>query len=380
MSDIVIKEVQSKGDLKAFVKFPFKLYANNKCWVPPIIKDEMEDFNPNKNPSYEHAVTKNWLAYQNGEIVGRICAIKHGAEFEAERKVRFGWIDFIDDIEVSKALLIAMENWAKNQGAKEVHGPLGFTDMDMEGMLVEGFDVPGTIASIYNYSYYPNHLIQLGYTKAVDWVEMQHEFQEDIPEKIKRIASYVEDRFGFKRIPLKSTKDIVIYGEKLFETLNESYSDLYGFYKITPNEAKRIVKKYLSFLSPKYVALIGDDNGQVVAFGVCMPSLTKAYQRANGRLFPFGFIPILKDLKLNKSLDLYLIAALPEFQKSGVIMMVFHELWKSFIKEGVTSFRTNPMLEHNNNLLNIWRTLGGKSSIVETKKIKHRRCFSKRLV
>jgi hypothetical protein len=379
MSNIALKEVTNKKNLRAFIDFPFKLYANNEYWVPPLIKDELDTFNPKKNPAFEYAEARLWLAYKNEKVVGRIAAIKHGPELEKEQKLRFGWIDFIDDIDVSKALLGIVEEWAAELGATLIHGPLGFNDMDFEGMLIDGFDEPTTIATIYNFPYYPKHVEELGYKKVVDWLEFRGKFVPDIPEKMIRTAQLVKDRFNFQNVELKSNKDIKRYGDKLFVTLNHSYADLYGFYRLTPTEARYVVEKYLGFLSPKYISLVADEEGEVVAFGVAMPSLSEAFRKANGRLLPFGFIHIIKAMLLNKDLDLYLIGINPKYHNTGVVSVIFLELWKSFINEGVESIHANPMLEKNNKLLNIWRSLGGKANVEEKEFFKRRRCYEKRL-
>lgn len=379
MSELIIKKITEKKDFITFVKFPFKLYKGNKYWVPPIIADELEDFNPKKNPAYEYAESRHWLAYKNGEVVGRVAAIKHGFEFNEHKKIRFGWIDFVDDLEVSEALLNAVESWAKELKASELIGPMGFNDFDFQGMLVEGFNSITTIATIYNFPYYKDHLEKHGYSKELDWLELRHQFTEEVPKKLSRVANQISERFKFQVIPVHSKKDIQNNMDEFFEVVNTSYEGLFGFYKLTPAESRRIGKKYFSFLSRKYVKLIQNEEGKMIAFGISMPSLSQAFRKANGRLFPFGFIHLLKALKFNKSIDLYLVGVLPEYQKTGVIGMVYHELWKSFIKEGVTSFQANPALEDNARVFNLWKTLAGNSEVLDEKILKRRRCYSKKL-
>lgn len=374
MSTIALKEVTNKKNLRAFIDFPFTLFADSPHWVPPLIRDELDTFDRTKNPAFEYADARLWLAYKNEKVVGRIAAIKHGPELEKEQKLRFGWIDFVDDIEVSKALLSKVEEWAAELGATQIHGPLGFNDMDFEGMLIDGFDEPTTIATIYNYPYYPAHLEELGFQKAADWRELRGEFVADIPQKLTRTAEVVKDRFNLHTVKLTSSKDIKRYGEKLFKTLNHSYGDLYGFYRLTPVEARYVVKKYLGFLSPKYISLVADEHDNVVAFGVAMPSLTSAFKKANGRLLPFGFIHIAKAMLFNKNLDLYLIGINPEYQNSGVVTIIFNELWERFRKLGIKSLHANPLLESNERMFNLWKTLGGGDKV-----IKQRRCYIKKI-
>lgn len=380
MGDITIKEVRQKKDLKAFVKFPFKLYAGNPYWVPPIIADEIDDLNPKSNPAYEYAQSRQWLAYQDGEVVGRVAAIKHDLEFADEKKVRFGWIDFIDNEEVSTKLLNKVEQWAEELGADAIHGPMGFNDFDFEGMLVEGFDSIATIATIYNYPYYKNHLEKLGYTKAVDWLEFQYPFEKEyeIPERLIKISGYVSKRYGLELIELKKKKDLLNLFDKFFHAVNESYKVLYGYYELTKKEGIRLKKKFFTFLSLKYLSGVKNENGDIVAFAITMPSLSKAFQKANGKLFPFGFIHILWAIKTVKDMDLYLIGALPEYQEKGATAMVFLDISEKFIKEGVTTLRFNPALEDHGKLLGNWGSIFG-SSFDDNDKLKRRRCYIKQL-
>ncbi|MBO6794008.1 MAG: N-acetyltransferase [Balneolaceae bacterium] len=374
MSNIALKEVTNRQELRAFIDFPFQLYADSQLWVPPLIRDELDTFDRTKNPAFEYADARLWLAYRDGEVVGRIAAIKHGPELENEKKLRFGWIDFIDDLEVSQALLTQVETWASELGATQVHGPLGFNDMDFEGMLIDGFEEPTTIATIYNFPYYPQHLEQLGYTKAADWLELRGDINQKPTDKIKRTADFVKQRFNLRTVEFKSSKDLKSYGINFFNAVNNSYGDLYGFYRLTPTESKYVVDKYFSYLSPKYISLVADKQNKVIAFGVAMPSLTEAFKKAKGRLFPFGFLHIGKAMLFSKNLDLYLIGIVPEYKNSGVVSIIFSELWERFWKLGVKTLHANPLLETNERMFNLWKTLGGGD-----KDIKRRRCFIKRV-
>ncbi len=374
MSNIALKEVTNRQELRAFIDFPFQLYVDSPLWVPPLIRDELDTFNRAKNPAFEYAEARLWLAYRDGKVAGRIAAIKHGPELEKEKKLRFGWIDFVDDVEVSHALLTQVEIWATELGATQVHGPLGFNDMDFEGMLIDGFEEPTTIATIYNYPYYPQHLEQCGYGKAADWLELKGKLEQDVPQKIKRTAEIVKERFHLRTVEFKSSRDLKRYGINFFNSVNNSYGDLYGFYRLTPTESKYVVDKYLSYLSPKYISLVADENETVVAFGVAMPSLTEAFKKAKGRLLPFGFFHIAKAMLFNKNLDLYLIGINPEYKNSGVVSIIFSELWERFWNLGIETLHANPMLETNERMFNLWKTVGISNNI-----IKRRRCFIKKV-
>lgn len=321
---------------------------------------------------------RQWLAFENDKIVGRIAGVLHEKEFEESKKIRFGWIDFIDKEEVSKILLEQVENWGKELGAEVIHGPMGFNDFDFEGMLVEGFDSIATIATIYNYPYYKLHLEKFGYVKAVDWLEFINEVPQIVDDKFSRVSSMIEKRYSFRPIEITTKKQILNYSDAFFDVVNKSYSSLYGFYPLTDKEAVRIKKNYFSFLNPKFIKGIEDEMGNLVAFGITMPSLSKAYQKANGRLFPFGFIHLLKALNYNKVIDMYLIGSLPDKQNSGAVSMVYNELWKTYIKEGVTHLRSNPILETNHKLFNIWKSIYGKD-FLEKAQLKRRRSYAKQL-
>ena len=368
----------TKKELKAFVEFPFKLYKENDFWVPPIIRDEVDTFNPKKNPSYEGAEAKLWLAYQNKSIVGRIAGIKHGREFEEKRLVRFGWIDFIDNQDVSNKLLKSVEAWAIKFGAKAIHGPLGFSDMDLEGLLVEGFDSIATIATIYNYPYYKDHLKELGFHKAADWIEFGGEFDISIDKKLTRAASFLAERFEIEPINLRNSKEIKFYGMKMFEVINKAYLSLYGFYPLRKTESAYIVKKYLSYVKPQHLSFIKNNKGELIAFGVTMPSLSTSFQKARGKLFPFGVFHIIRALLFNKDFDLYLIGVHPDYINTGAISLVFYEIWKNFKKINVKMIRANPVLDDNERMIGLWKAITKSKGLDFNDHIlKRRRCFIK---
>jgi GNAT superfamily N-acetyltransferase len=289
-----------------------------------------------------------------------------------KQSCRFGWIDFIDDMAVSKALLATVENWAKSKGMNELHGPLGFTDLDPEGMLIEGFYELSNIATIYNYPYYPIHLERLGYVKDIDWKEYEIKIPEMIPEKIQRIADIVQKKHHLTVVHATNIKKIKHYAVAIFELLNIAYKDLYGFVPLTRRQIDSYIKQYINMANPKLISLILDSNDQVAAFGLTFPSLSRAFQKAKGKLFPFGLYHILHALKHEKTVDLYLMAVRPEFQDKGVNALLFRELIQNYIDNKFEKAESNPELESNNRVQAQWKYF-------EHRQHKRRRCFIKHL-
>ncbi|MCK4690121.1 MAG: GNAT family N-acetyltransferase [Candidatus Marinimicrobia bacterium] len=372
--DIVIKEVENKLDLKRFISFPYKLYAGNKYWVPPLRFDEMNTLRRDKNPAFEFCEVKYWLAYKDGKIAGRTAGIINWRYVEKwkNRYARFGWIDFIDDEDVSKALIETVEKWAKEKGMEAVHGPLGFTDLDYEGMLIEGFEELGTMATIYNYSYYPKHLEKYGYTKNIDWVEFEIKVPQEVPEKIDRVANIALERNNLRVLKVKKSKELLPYTKDMFKVLDESYKDLYGVVPLSEKQVDLYIKQYFGFIRPDYISIVLDSNDRVAAFAITMPSLSKALQKSNGRLFPFGFIYLLKAMKKNNLIDLYLIGVRPEFQGKGVNGILIKELTKIFISKNIAKAETNVELENNIKVQAQWK-------LFEKRQHKRRRCYIKQL-
>lgn len=372
--NILIKEAKSKKDIKKFVDFPYKLYKGNKYWIPQLKKDEMSLFQKEKNPAFEFCDIKLWLAYKNEKIVGRIAGIINHRFIEKwqDKFVRFGWIDFIDDEDVSKALIRTVENWAKENGMEAVHGPLGFTDLDPEGMLIEGFEELGTIATIYNYPYYFKHLEKCGYSKDIDWVEYEIILPKRVPEKIERIAKIAQKRNNLRVLRASKVKEIKPYLEDMFHVLNTSYEDLYGFVPLSENQIRSYIEQYISFANPKFISIILDGDGKVAAFGITFPSLSKSFQKARGKLFPFGFIHILKALKKNNLVDLYLVAVRPDLQGKGVNSLLFRELIKIYVNHNFKKAESNPELETNSKVQAQWK-------FFDRRQHKRRRCFIKHL-
>ncbi len=367
-----IHEISPK-DLKQFIKFPFELYKGNPCYVPPIIDFELSTLSPKKNPAFKEATAKYWLVTDGKKNVGRVAAILLNNEFENKKLVRFGWIDFIDDHEVSALLIKTVEEFAKQQGAIGVHGPLGFTDLDFEGTLISGFDELATQATIYNYPYYQDHFEKLGYGKACDWFEMRGTVPESVPESLKIIAEKVSHRFKIKSRKFKRTKDVLKYSKPVFDLLNETYSNLYGYYPLSEEQIEYFIKMYFGFIRLEYISLIVNEKDDVVAFAITLPSLSKAFQKAKGHLYPFGFLHVLKSFYSNDHLDLFLIAVKPEYQRRGAFAIIFYELFSIFVNNGVKYLSTGPMMETNNSVLNSWK---GLEDHLDSRRIQ-RRCFIK---
>ncbi|NPA68051.1 MAG: hypothetical protein GXO50_05520 [Chlorobi bacterium] len=349
MENIRIKEVKSKSDLNKFIAFPDKLYKGNKYRVPQLHSFERSTLMKEKNPAFDFCEAKYWLAYKDNKIAGRIAAILNPKSNEIwnEKNMRFGWIDFIDDFEVSSALIKTVENWAAEKGMTAVHGPLGFTDMDLEGMLVEGFNETGTQATLYNYPYYPQHLEKLGYKKDVDWIQFEVKTPKEVPEKVKKISDLVLKKYNLRILDAKKPKDILPYAKSMFNTLNEGFKDLYGYVPLTEKQIDYYIKAYFSMINTKFVSFIIDEKDEVAAFGITVLSLSEALQKAKGKLFPFGFIHILKALNKNTKVDMLLHGVKPEYQKKGVIAVVYKELMEAYINNGVKTAITSHILENN---------------------------------
>jgi len=371
---ITTKEVVLKSELKKFIKFPFELYKGNEFWVPPLIVDEMGTLRKDKNPSFDYCEARYWLAYKSGKIVGRVAAIiNHRANEKWNYKhMRFGWIDFIDDLEVSKALLNEVENWAKEKGMNTIDGPLGFTDMDNEGMLVDGFDKLPTIANIYNYPYYCEHMEAHGYDKQEDWLQFKFNASQPVPEKMERLNKLIMEKYNLHIKNFSKTKQILPYGRNFFQTLNKAFVNLYGFVELTDKEIDHYVKQYLSFLNPKLVCLVFNEKDDIVAFGISMPSLSKALQKAKGKFFPFGFIHILKALRKTDEIDLYLNGVHPDWQKKGIVSIYYAEMNKAFIQLNVKTAISNQQLESNKDAISMWNNYESEPYI-------RRRCYKKTL-
>ncbi len=356
---ITLKEITTKKGMRDFVKFPFSLYKNNNCWVPPIINDEVAGFDKTKNPVFKHADAHFLLAYKNNKIVGRVAAIINWAEIKEQKikKMRFGWFDVIDDIDVSKALLNKVTEIGKQHNLEFVEGPVGFTNLDKVGVLIEGFDHIGTMITWYNHPYYKNHLEQLGFVKEKEWLENYMLFKDLNPDDFSRLAKLVAKRYQLRSLQFTKTAQIMPYIDKMFNLFNAAYSKLSTFVPISDEQRKYFKEKYISLINPEYIEFIVDKDDELVAFAISMPSFSRALQKANGKLFPFGFYHLLKAKKQSKDVIFYLIGVHPDYQKKGVVAIIFDQFYKTFAKRGVTKLIRTPELEDNTAIKQLWRNM-----------------------
>ncbi len=354
---IQVQEVTTKKELKKFVTFPIKLYRHCSNFIPSLIADEMNVLSKDKNPVFDFCEAKYWLAYQNSKLVGRIAAIiNHEAIKRWGIKAgRFGYVDFIESYEVAKALLNTAEVWLKFNGMTKIIGPIGFTDLDPAGMLTEGFETIGTMTTIYNYAYYPKYLKQLGYAKDVTWYEYELHMPKGIPSTINAIADRALRMYPIKVLQLKNIKEIYPYISKLFSLLNTCYEELYQVTHITKKQMSVFINQYIRLLTPDFIKLIIDENDDVVSFGICFPSLSKALKKAKGKLFPKGFFHILRALRKNNRAELVLIAVHPKYQASGLNAVLFREFINSFHAFGIEIADCNPQLESNIKSRSQWK-------------------------
>jgi len=358
---VEIKKIEPvKKELIKFVKYPIDiLYRDNKNYVPSLISDELGTLLPDKNPSFEFCESAYFMAYRDGKPVGRIAGIINNVVIErtGKKEGRFGFVDFIDDNEVVDALFDAVIKWNKDKGMTQLTGPLGFTDMDPEGCLVMGFEHLGTQATIYNYDYYPKQLERLGMKKDVDWVEFKIKVPEQIPEKMQRISDIVKKRFNLDNIKFTNRKKLVDeYGQAIFNLINEAYDDLFGYSPLTEKQINHYIKMYLPYLPLDDLSLIiKNETRELIGVGVAIPSLSKALVKNRGRLFPFGWYPLLKAFKKNDVVDLLLVAIKPEYQSKGVNSLLFTDLIPCFHKLGYTWAESSVELEHNEMVQKQWQ-------------------------
>ena len=357
--EITIKEVSSKKDLKSFVKFNINLYRQCPYHVPGLVSDEMMTLSKEKNPAFDFCEAKYFLAYKDGKVVGRIAGIINHKSNEVwnQQHARFGFIDFIDDKQVVDKLFEAVEHWAKSEGMTAVHGPLGFTDLDHEGMLIEGFDKMATMATTYSYPYYPQHLERLGYVKDQDWNELKIMVPREIPEKHARVAEIVKKKYGLKLVKFRKTKEIWPYAYKLFALWNRAYAPLYAYAPLSDRQIEYYIKMYIPMLRLELISLVvREDTDDVVGLGICIPNLSKALKKAKGSLLPFGFIPLMKSLygKKVEVLDMMMIGVDPEYQSKGVNAIIFVDIIKQANKLGAVYCESNPELEINEKVQSLW--------------------------
>jgi ribosomal protein S18 acetylase RimI-like enzyme len=353
---ITIKEAVSKKEIKQFVTFPFSLYKDSKYWVPPIISEEIKIFNKNTNPVLQNANAQLFLAYKNNTIVGRVAAIINWTEIgpKGSNKVRFGWMDMIDDIEVTKALLDTVESIGKANNLNYMEGPIGFSNLDKVGVLTYGYDEIGTMVSWYNHPYYVEHLNQLNFKVEKEYLEHKHQFSDIEIENSNLLEKVIKERYNLKALNFTSTKDLMPYADKMFDLFNESYASLSSFVAITDIQKAFLKKKFLNFINSEYIKFVVNEADKLIAFGVVMPSFAEALQKTKGKLFPFGFLHILK-AKNSKKLNFYLIGIHPEYQKKGVHSILFSAFHKTFKEKGILECRRTPELANNLAVQKLWR-------------------------
>lgn len=366
----------SRGALKKFVNFGIDLYKDNEYYVPSLVMDEINTLTPAKNPAFEFCESAYFMAYRDGKPVGRIAGIINNAvnNKTGEKSVRFGFVDFIDDREVSTALFNAVEKWGIEQGMTQIVGPLGFTDMDPEGMLIDGFDKESTMATIYNYPYYQQHIESLGFEKEIDWIEFRMAVPDTIPERYARISEIIKRKYELDTPKYTSAKKLVTdYGQDIFKLINEAYANLYGYSPLTPRQIDHYINMYIPVLRLDNVSLIVDKDKKLIGVGIAMPSLSKALIKSRGRIFPFGWVHLLKALKCqNDVVDLLLVAIKPEYQSKGVNALLFTDLIPYFIKNGYKYAESNPELEVNQRVQSQWQYF-------DTEQHKRRRAYKKQI-
>tara|TARA_B100001778_G_C18532369_1_gene604249 strand:- start:48 stop:1172 length:1125 start_codon:yes stop_codon:yes gene_type:complete len=356
---ITVKEIFSKKEFLSFVKFPFKLYKGSKYWVPSFIDEELALMDKKINPVYKNADAKFFLAYKNGKIVGRIAAMINWIEVKKikKNKVRFGWYDVVDDIEVSKLLIEEVINYGKENKLNFVEGPVGFSNLDKAGLLIKGYDELNTMITLYNYPYYSNHLEKLKFKKLAQWVEYEIKVDsfENSPEKVKKFSELIKKRYSLSVINFNSSKKIIPYVDKMFDLLSKTYNQLQTFVPIQDYQINHYKNKYFKYLNPKLIKCIVNNENKLIAFVIAMPSFASALKKANGKLFPFGFIHILKSLYFNDKVSFYLMGIHPDFQNKGVTAILLNEIQKTLNQMGVKIIETNPELEENTAIQRLWK-------------------------
>ena len=375
-SNITIKEVLDGDELKKFVMFPHTLYKNSKYWVAPIIKEELEVLNKETNPVFNNALAHYFLAYIDGEIVGRIAALINWIEVKDlnKKKVRFGWFDFIDDKSVSKALLEKVIEIGEKNNLEFIEGPVGFSNMDKAGMLIKGFEKKNTMITMYNYSYYQNHMKAHGYSKLAEWVEYELKIAnyDDSPEKVKKFSDLILKRYNLKKLNFTSTEQIVPYVDQMFYLLGKTYDKLQTFVPIQEYQIDYYKNRFLKYINPGFIKCVADENDELVAFAITMPSFSNALKKINGKVDLIGKLRLLYAKNFNSKGSLYLIGVRPDFQNKGVIAILFNELQKFYNKFGITEVETNPELIENTAIQQLWKNY-------ENNQHKNRATFTKQI-
>ena len=376
IKDIVIKEAKTKAEYLAFVKFPYSLYKENPNWVPPLINDEIETIDPDLNPVYQNANASFFLAYQDEKIVGRIAAIVNWIEVKEikKSKVRFGWFDVIDNINVTKSLIDCVIKFGKDHNLESVEGPLGFSNLDKAGLLIKGYEEQNTMITLYNHPYYSEHLKKLGFNEAAKWVEYEIKIDdfESSPEKVKRFSKLIMERYNLTLLNFKNRKAIIPYVDQMFELLDKTYNKLQSYVPIQDYQIENYKKRFLKFINPDFIKCIIDQQGKLICFSITMPSFTEALKKVNGKITLFNSIHILKAMYFNKRASFYLIGVRPDYQNKGITAIIFNEMQKLFNKQNINIVETNPELEENTAIQKLWKNY-------EHRLHKRRATFSKKI-
>ena len=353
---ISLKKITSKKDMKQFVMFPFSLYENNKFWVPPIIKDEIDNFDVNKNPVFKNADAQFFIALKDNKIVGRVAAIINWFEVDHQqiKKMRFGWFDVIDDTEVTKVLINKVAEIGKENNLEFIEGPVGFNNLDKTGVLIDGFDHIGTMITWYNHPYYKEHLEQLGFVKEKEYLENKFKFDKVEAVYYGRVSTIIKKRFKLTPLNFTKTKDIIPFVDEMFEVFNKSYSKLSTFVPISTAQIEHFKKKYIGFINPEFIKFVMNDQDKIIAFAIVMPSFSEALQKTKGKLFPFGIFHLLRARKHVKDVTFYLIGVDPAYQNKGVTAIIFEEYRKTFSAKGIVNCIRTPELEDNEAIRKIW--------------------------
>lgn len=353
---INIEAVETKKQLKAFVKFPFEIYKNSKFWVPPLINDEINNFN-SENEIFKSVDKHLFLAYKNEKVVGRIAVIINWTEVNVlkKSKVRFGWFEVIDDIEVTKKLIEQAFLIGKKHQLLSIEGPMGFSNMDKAGMLTKGFEEVATMIGLYNPPYYVEHLEQLGFKTEAHWMEFKFKMSSINNEKFPALTEIIQKRNHVKILAFNSTKELLPYADEMFRVLDHAYADLQSYVPLAQFQIDHYKEKYIKFLNPKFICIVQNAENKVVGFAITMPSMSAAFQKANGKLFPFGFWHLLQSSKKNTHAEFYLIGIEPEYQNKGIPVLIFNHFYNVYMDFGIETVETNPQLSENTKIQQLWR-------------------------
>lgn len=354
---IAITEATTPGEMKQFVQFPFEIYKNTPQWIPPLINDEMASFNPAKNPFFENARAWFYLAKKDGRIVGRVAAIANDQEIQDQglQKMRFGWLDFVDDPEVSRALLEQVAAKGKELNLEYMEGPMGFSNLDKVGMMTEGFETTGTMITWYNHPYYPQHMKGMGFSVEKEYIESIFPASNADPAFFMKASALIKKRYGLVARGFSRTKDLMPYADEMFDLFNKTYSRLSSFVAISEVQKDYMKKKYLNFINPEYIKFIFNKEEEMIAFAIVMPSFSEALKKARGKLFPLGWYHLMKARRESKDVIFYLIGIREDFQNKGVTAVIFEEYHKTFTEKGIQQCYRTPELSDNIAIQQIWK-------------------------